>query len=165
MVTFARKKILCEPENIALLKTAIRLTQARYPIVIDALVLLPDHLHTIWTLPLDDMNYSMRWNTIKGCFSRHCLSNYKSPKNPSQKHKRAQTIWQARFWKHQIRDDLDYEKHCDYIHWNPVKHGLVDRVEDSPFSSFDRFMQKDFYPQDWTGMKDNRAVSGETYGE
>ena len=68
----------------------------------------------------------------------------------------AQTIWQAPFWEHQIRNDLDYEKHCDYIHWNPVKHGLVDRVEDWPFSSFDRFIQKGFYPQYWAGMKDNR---------
>ena len=99
-MTFAPQKILCEPKNIELLKTAIRLTQTRHPFVIDAFVLLPDHLHTIWALPLDDMDYSMRRNPIKDYFSRHCLSKYKSPKNPSQKHKRAQTIWQARFWEH-----------------------------------------------------------------
>ena len=127
VVTFARRKILCEPENIELLKTAIRLTQAQGPFVIDAFVLLPDHLHTIWTLPLDDTDYSMRWNTIKGYFSKHCLHTYKSTTNTSQKNKRAQTVWQARFWEHQIRDELDYEKHCDYLHWNPVKHGLVER--------------------------------------
>ena len=85
VATFARRKILCEPENRALLRTAIRLTQTRHPFVIDAFVLLPDHLHTIWTLPLDDTDYSMRWNTIKSYFSKHCLHTYKSTTNTSQK--------------------------------------------------------------------------------
>ena len=114
---------------------------SHHPFTIDAFVLLPEHLHCIWTLPPGDADYSMRWNAIKGHLSRNCLDKYKVPPSAAQKRKRAQTVWQPRFWEHQIRDDRDYEKHCDYIHWNPVKHGLVTRVCDWPYSSFHRFVR------------------------
>jgi putative transposase len=141
VVTFRRRKILCEPENRALLHTtAINLTKTRHPFIINAFVLLPDHLHCIWTLPPDDFDYSTRWNTIKGYFSRYCLDKYKTQPSAAQNCKRAQTVWQPRFWEHQIRDERDYENHCDYIHWNPVKHGLVSRVGDWSYSIFHRFV-------------------------
>ena len=105
----------------------------------------------------------MRWNGIKGYFSRHCPDNYKTVPSASQKRKRAQTIWQPRFWEHQIRDERDYEKHCDYVHWNPVKHGLVAHVCDWPHSSFHRFVRLGIYSPDWAGIPESFA--DEEYGE
>jgi len=110
-----------------------------------------------------DMDYSMSWNGIKGHFSRYCSDNYKTVRSVSQKHKRVQTVWQPRFWEHQIRDERDYEKHCDYIHWNPVKHGLVVRVRDWHHSSFHRFVRLGLYSPDWTGNPESFA--DEDYGE
>jgi putative transposase len=166
VVTFRRRKILCEPENLELLRTAFRMTKSRHPFTIDAFVLLPEHLHCIWTLPPGDMDYSMRWNAIKGHLSRYSLDKYKTPPSAAQQRKRAQTVWQPRFWEHQIRDERDYEKHCDYIHWNPVKHGLVSRVCDWPYSSFHRFVQIGIYPLDWTGTLEGCvAFSDDGYGE
>ncbi|MFI3185612.1 MAG: transposase [Methylococcaceae bacterium] len=165
VVTFHRGKILCEPENRELLRTAFHNTRMCHPFIIDAFVLLPDHLHCIWTLPVDGIDYSMRWNTIKGHFSRYCLDKYKTPSSLSQKHKRAQTIWQPRFCEHQIRDDTDYEKHCDYIHWNPVKHGLAVRPSDWPYSSFHRFVQLGIYPHNWAYMSEVGTNLNDDYGE
>ena len=155
VVTFRRRKILCEPENREVLRTAFRMVKSHHPFTIDAFVLLPEHLHCIWTLPPGDADYSMRWNGIKGHLSRNCLDKYKSPPSAAQQRKRAQTVWQPRFWEHQIRDEWDYEKHCDYIHWNPVKHGLVSRVCDWPYSSFHRFVQLGIYPLDWAGTPES----------
>jgi REP element-mobilizing transposase RayT len=101
------------PDNLQLLRTAFRLVKDRHPFTIDAFVLLPEHLHCIWTLPLGDKDYSMRWNAIKGHFTRHCAGNCKPAASASQQRKRAQAVWQPRFWEHQIRDEWDYEKHCD----------------------------------------------------
>jgi putative transposase len=151
VVTFRRRRILCEPDNLELLRTAFKRVKSRHAFTIDALVLLPEHLHCIWTLPPGDNDYSMRWNGIKGHFSRHCSGNYKTTPTNSQRRKRAQTLWQPRFWEHQIRDEKDYEKHCDYIHWNPVKHGLVARVRDWPYSSFHCFVRCGLYAPDWAG--------------
>jgi putative transposase len=143
---------------VELLRTAFKRVKNRHAFTIDALVLLPDHLHCIWTLPPGDNDYSMRWNGIKGHFSRHCSDNYKTPPTNSQRRKRAQTLWQPRFWEHQIRDERDYEKHCDYIHWNPVKHGLAARVRDWPYSSFHRFVRCGLYAPDWAGDANEFAV-------
>ena len=166
VVTFRRRKILCEPENRELLRTAFRIIKSRHPFTIDAFVLLPEHLHCIWTLPSDDSDYSMRWNGIKGHFSHNCPDKYKTSPSAAQQHKRAQTIWQPRFWEHQIRDERDFENHCDYIHWNPVKHGLVSRVYDWPYSSLHRFVRLGIYPPDWTGTKGGIIdFSNDDYGE
>jgi putative transposase len=166
VVTFRRRKILTEPENRDLLRTAFQITKTRHPFTINAFVLLPEHLHCIWTLPPDDKDYSMRWNAIKGYFSRHCLDKYKTLPSTAQKRKRAQTVWQPRFWEHQIRDERDYENHCDYIHWNPVKHGLVSRVGDWSYSSFHRFVQLGIYPQNWAATaKDCINCFDDNYGE
>ncbi|MCX7103307.1 MAG: transposase [Methylobacter sp.] len=165
VITFRRRKILCDPENRELLRTAFRKTKIRHPFTTNAFVLLPEHLHCIWTLPPGDMDYSMRWNAIKGYLSRHCLDKYKTPPSKAQKHKRAQTVWQPRFWEHQIRDERDYEKHCDYIHWNPVKHGLVSCVRDWPYSSFHRFVGLEIYSPDWGAADDGIDFSCDDYGE
>jgi putative transposase len=151
-VTFRRRKFLCEPENVDLLRTAFRSVKSEHPFTIDAFVLLPEHLHCIWTLPPDDRDYSMRWRVIKKFFTDRCSEHLKTRRSPAQKRKRAQTVWQPRYWEHQIRDDRDFEKHCDYIHWNPVKHGWVSRVRDWPYSSFHRFVRGGIYPEDWAGL-------------
>jgi putative transposase len=163
VVTFRRRKFLCEPDNVELLRTAFRTVKSAHPFTIDAFVLLPEHLHCIWTLPPGDKNYPIRWNAIKNYFTRHCLAGYKSPQTLSQRRKRAQTVWQPRYWEHQIRDDLDFEKHCDYIHWNPVKHGLTSHPGDWPYSSFHNFVRRGIYPSDWTMITE--AVKGDVYGE
>jgi len=155
VVTFRRRRFLCEPDNVELLRTAFRTVKSIRPFTIDAFVLLPDHLHCLWTLPPGDKDYSLRWGEIKKYFTIHCPDRYKLPTTASQQRKRAQTIWQPRFWEHQIRDDLDFEKHCDYIHWNPVKHDWVSRVGDWPYSSFHRFVRLGIYPPDWTGIPEN----------
>jgi putative transposase len=151
VVTYRRQEILCKPDNIDILRTAFRTVKTIQPFTIDAFVLLPDHLHCIWTLPPDDKDYPQRWNRIKNYFTRHCPNDYKLPPSLSQQRKRAQTIWQPRYWEHQIRDDRDFEKHCDYIHWNPVKHGLTTRVGDWPHSSFHRYVRFGLLPSNWTG--------------
>jgi len=160
VVTYRRRKILCEPDNLALLRTAFERIKSRRPFTLDALVLLPDHLHCIWTLPPDDADYSTRWNGIKGYFARRCHARYKTTPSAAQKHKRSQTVWQSRFWEHQIRDDRDFENHCDYLHWNPVKHGWVERVIDWPHSTFHRFVRLGLYPPDWGYITDD-----EDFGE
>lgn len=163
VVTFRRKKFLCEPKNVELLRTAFKIVKSAHPFTIDAFVLMPEHLHCIWTLPPGDNNYPTRWNLIKKYFTERCPAALKLPPRASQRRKRAQTVWQPGYWEHQIRDDLDFEKHCDYIHWNPVKHGLVSHPGLWQYSSFHRFVRLGIYPSDWTGLCGDGK--GETYGE
>jgi putative transposase len=108
---------------------------------------LPNHLHCIWTLPKDDTDYSTRWRLIKTLFSRSILPGEHLSARRRKKQERG--IWQRRFWEHTIRDQRDFEKHVDYIHYNPVKHGLVKRVADWEYSSFQRFVQSGVYPLEW----------------
>ena len=125
-----------------------------------AICILPDHLHAIWTLPEDDSDFSSRWNRIKGNFSRR-LPNL-SRRSTSKVLKREKGVWQRRYWEHTIRDDADLARHIDYIHFNPVRHGLVTRVVDWPFSSFHQYVARGTLPADWGG--DVRDVTG-NFGE
>jgi len=134
-------------KHIDLLKQSFRTEQAKSPFSIKALVVLPDHLHTIWQLPPNEHDYSLRWRRIKAHFS------YRLPKskviNQSRLQKKELEIWQRRFWEHSIRDDEDFKNHFDYIHYNPVKHGLVKNVDDWPYSTFHFYVTKNIYPEDW----------------
>ena len=125
-----------------------------------AIVILPDHLHAIWTLPPEDADYSGRWRFIKASFSR-------SVAKAGLAERRAGTagydLWQSRFWEHTIRDDDDLKRHVDYIHYNPVKHGLVARTIDWPHSSFHGFVERGELPSDWGG--DLSEVEGLAFGE
>jgi putative transposase len=135
-------------EKIDNLRKAVRETKAARPFHIDAWVVLPDHLHCLWTLPPGDMDFPMRWRAIKSIFSRSIPpGEYRST---SRAGKSERGIWQRRFWEHTIRDDRDYATHFDYIHFNPVKHGLASRAADWPFSSFHHAAAKGIYPRDWT---------------
>ncbi|WP_197673284.1 REP-associated tyrosine transposase [Leptolyngbya sp. O-77] len=137
------------PRNLQLLRSAFHQVQQRHPFTIDAIVVLPDHLHCLWTLPKSDANYSSRWRLLKSEFSRHCPSRYKRQRSQSRQHKGEQAIWQRRFWEHQIRDEADLIRHVDYIHYNPVRHGFVEAPKDWVYSSFHRFVQREIYEEHW----------------
>lgn len=122
--------------DAAALCAAVSRARAFYPSHIDAWVVLPEHLHAIWTLPDGDANYSTRWLAIKRGFSAR-IANDES-RSASRIAKGERGIWQRRFWEHTVRDKADFQRHMDYVHFNPVKHGLVSNANDWPFSSFRR---------------------------
>jgi putative transposase len=124
-------------ENIELLRGAFRYTHARRPFTIDAVVVLPDHLHAIWTLPESDADFSTRWMLIKSYFSRGLEMDETS--SPSRQRRRERGIWQRRFWERTIRDEADFASHVDYIHYNPVKHGHAPDQAAWPYSFYRRW--------------------------
>ena len=135
--------------EIDLLWDSVRRVRQRYPFHIDAWVVLPEHMHAIWTLPPVDSDFSTRWRLIKSGFSR-ALPNTES-RSAMRRSAGERGIWQRHFWEHVIRDEVDYERHVDYVHANPLKHGWVRRVEDWPYSSFHRYLAQGMYPADWCG--------------
>ena len=149
VVTYHRRKILGTPENIALLRQAFHEVMTNHPFKIEAIVILPDHLHALWTLPDGDADFSTRWRLIKSYFSRHCQARYQGQVSASRQRKQEKAVWQRRFWEHQIRDETDYGQHVDYIHYNPVKHGLVNAPIEWEYSSFRRYVKAGLYPADW----------------
>jgi putative transposase len=133
LTTQSRSPVLVNEHLRHALREAIETTRARWPFIIDAWVLLPDHLHCLWTLPEGDADFSKRWSTLKRLTTQAL----------------GQTVWQARFWKHLIRDEADFQSHFNYIHWNPVKHELVQRAIDWPYSTFHRYLKQGIYTPDW----------------
>jgi len=138
VVTYRRQPFLTNNLARYFLRNAIMRTRQNYPFKIDAWVLLPDHLHCIWTLPENDTNYSTRWNIIKTLFTRQAKSYYHSPEwmTEAKIKYRESTIWQRRFWEHTIQDEADYLHHINYIYNNPVKHGLVEQPQDWLYSTY-----------------------------
>ena len=114
----------------------------------DAVVILPDHLHCIWQLPEKDSDFSSRWRLIKAHFSRS-ITTTQEYISKSRLRKNERGLWQRRFWEHVICDEKDYVRHIEYIHYNPVKHGYVHRVRDWKYSSFHRWVTHGVYPIDW----------------
>jgi putative transposase len=149
VVTFCRAKLFNSPEAIANLRMAFRSEMTRRPFHVDAVVILPDHLHAIWTLPPGDADFSMRWRNIKRSFTATVANDQHPDVYASRKRKKEQAIWQRRFWEHRIRDELDFAQHVDYIHYNPVKHGYVSRPIDWPHSSIHRYVREGTLPADW----------------
>jgi putative transposase len=147
-------------QKIEVLRQVIRSVRHRHPFTMVAMVVLPDHLHSIWRLPGDDANYPMRWSLIKAGFSRHIPKGEFVRNGRKQKGERG--IWQRRYWEHQIRDDTDLERHVDYIHFNPVKHGCVMRAVDWRYSSIHRFIEKGWLTADWgAGLNIEEGEFGE----
>jgi putative transposase len=134
-------------DRIDILRSAIQQTKKQHPFKIDAIVVLPDHLHAIWTLPAADDDYATRWALIKAAFSRQIPANEK--RNPSRLAKGERGIWQRRYWEHLIRDAQDFNRHVDYIHYNPAKHGYVKSPVDWKYSSIHRYIAKGTLPSDW----------------
>ncbi|WAJ38972.1 transposase [Pseudomonas sp. GOM7] len=149
LVTHQRRPILTEATSRAALRQAIEQVRLRYPFCIEGWVLLPDHLHCIWRLPPGDANFSVRWSLIKRLTSQQLVTP--AAVTLSRRLRRESGLWQRRFWEHCIRDDEDYQRHMDYLHFNPVRHGLVRRVLDWPWSSFHRLVRAGMYPADWGG--------------
>jgi putative transposase len=151
LVSYRRQPILCDDEIRNALRQSILKVRQKYPFQINAWVLLPDHLHCIWTLPEDDYNFSMRWSLIKRNVSFNCSSQYENNQwlTSSKRKRRECTIWQRRFWEHQIRDSKDYDRHMDYIHYNPVKHGLCNNPIDWPYSTLQKLIAEGRYPKGW----------------
>jgi putative transposase len=142
-----RRRLLTD--HIELLRDSIRQVRTRHPFAIDAMVVLPDHFHAIWTLPPGDADFSTRMRLIKAGFSRAIPATERLSDIRLARGERG--IWQRRFWEHAIRDEGDWQRHIDYIHYNPVKHGQIRRVQDWPHSSFHRYVQAGIYPADWAG--------------
>jgi putative transposase len=145
--------------EIEALRDAIRRTRQRYPFRIEAFVVLPDHLHTIWTLPSGDTDFSLRWRLVKSYFSKFLP---KTERLSSVRRARGERgVWQRRFWEHLIRDERDFEAACRVCCINPVKHRHVTRVQDWPFSSFHRDVSDGIFPLDWAGDVEQSGIFGE----
>jgi putative transposase len=150
LVTEKRRPLFREPAAVELMMQAIHKVRSRHHFELEAYVVLPDHLHTLWTLPDGDTNFSTRWRLIKEVFTRSYVDAYGAPyRNESRRSKGEQGIWQRRFWEHAIRSDADFLKHLDYIHINPVHHGLVSSARDWPHSSFLEWVEHGAYDRLW----------------
>ncbi len=147
VVTHQRRAFLTEPGARACLRIAWGETRRISPFETIALCLLPDHLHCVWRLPEGDRDFSLRWARIKAGFTRRYLGagGVESSQCASRRHKRERGVWQRRFWEHQIRDERDLQRHVDYIHGNPVKHGLVERAEEWPWSTYRQYARPGVY--------------------
>ena len=189
LVSYQRRPILCDDAVRVALREAITTVRREHPFTIEAWVLLPGHLHCIWTLPEHDHAYSVRWSMIKrlvtqrvgahgapfyGCGSTQDMphqcrrvrhAHHRDPTqvqsenrrglpilSASHLRRREGAIWQRRFWEHRVRDQADLTRCIDYLHWNPVKHGHVNRAVDWPYSTFHRFVRQGLYPVDWGGQ-------------
>ena len=147
-VTLADRTSKVLPDHITALRDAMRHARHSHPLTIDAVVVLPDHLHMVMTLPEGDADYPNRWRLIKRRFTEAILRS----QEPIARHPNGElALWQRRYWEHTLRSSEDFARHVDYIHFNPVKHGLVSRVRDWPFSSFHRFVRQGLLPEDWAG--------------
>ena len=158
-VALANRRSSALVEHVDSLRQAFQKTRVEKPFEIDAIVILPDHLHAIITLPPADSDYSGRWRRLKSLFTRAIVNSGVFIARDSRSEYQ---LWQRRFWEHTIRDDADFERHVDYIHFNPVKHNLVPRVPDWPHSSFHRYVREGVLPNDWAGAM--RVAQG-SFGE
>lgn len=150
VVTHMRQPILCLDESVKALEETVLEVRHKRPFEIKAWVILPDHLHAIWELPDGDSDYSVRWALIKKEFTKKLKGRLKTPEpNRSRISRREATVWQRRFWEHMIRDESDFRNHVDYIHYNPVKHGLVRSPVDWVHSSFQEYVDDGIYNADW----------------
>jgi putative transposase len=147
-------------DHIDRLRTAFRYARERHPFALGAIVVLPDHLHAIWTLPEGDADFPLRWRLVKTVFSAGVSRSEAVSRSRAGKGERG--IWQRRYWEHAVRDQTDFNRHVDYIHYNPVKHGHAARIKDWPYSSYHRMVRLGRYPEDWSG--EEAGISGD-FGE
>lgn len=141
LVTHQRKKIFSSEDNITILRDAFRHIKTNKPFDIEAIVILPDHIHCLWKLPAGDADFSGRWRGIKKFVTKR-ITKRRNQRNEGD-------VWQRRFWEHQIRSDEDWQRHMDYIHYNPVKHGYVDAPVNWQWSSFNKWVRHGVYAPDW----------------
>jgi putative transposase len=147
-VTLADRTSSALIQHADALRMAFRIARHERPFAIDAIVILPDHLHAVWTLPPDDSDFSGRWRRIKAHFTHRLVA----AGVPLKCHRNGEyALWQRRFWEHTIRNESDFKRHVDYIHFNPVKHRMVNRVREWPYSSFHVYVRRGLLPADWAG--------------
>ena len=133
--------------HIDLLREAVKAVRHAHPFTIHAWVVLPEHLHCVIELPIGVTDFSLRWRLIKSHFSKSLPKTELLTATRMRRGERG--IWQRRFWEHLIRDEKDFSAHMDYVHINPLKHGLVKRVSDWPYSTFHLLVEQDVYPTNW----------------
>ena len=160
VVTYRRRPVLASVEAVDVLREAFRSVRRSRPFEIDAIVVMPDHLHCIWTLPPGDVDFATRWRLVKTGFTKHCPDTLRCPADAARLARGEQAIWQHRYWEHQIRDETDFARHVDYIHYNPVRHGLARTALYWPYSSFGRHVQAGVYASDWGGASVGLAGVG-----
>ncbi len=150
-VTYRRAPLFSHPDTVALLRQAVRKAKREADFQIVAAAVLPDHLHFIWTLPPDDHNYSKRVGRIKVLFTRALRGHDAQPEalSPSRRKHRESDVWQRRFWEHTLRSEAELSRYLDYVHYNPVKHGLVKCPHQWPYSSFHKLVGQGVYQRDW----------------
>ncbi len=158
-VNLADRRSSLLTDRIGDLRHAVQRVRTLAPFRIDAWVVLPEHMHAVWTLPEGDDDFPRRWRAIKDLFSRRLDPDERRSKSRTFQGERG--IWQRRYWEHAIRDERDYAVHIDYIHFNPVKHGHAAHPIDWPYSTFSACVAKGLYPSDWTGSDDGEADRGE----
>ena len=151
VVTFNRIPIFTDENRVEALRQALRKVMATRPFEIDAMVILPEHRHCIWRMPEGDADYSSRWREIKKAASREISTTTNARKE--------RMVWQRRFWEHAIRDEEDWRRHVDYIHYNPVKHGLASRPGEWAWSSFGNAVRKGWYEESW-GASEPATIVG-----
>jgi putative transposase len=149
VVTEKRRPLFHSADVVDTLRRAFQVVKSSRPFELDAIVVLPDYLHCIWSLPLGDHDFATRWRLIKTWFTKHCDPALRTKPDLSLQARREQALWQHRYWEHALRDETDYARHVDYIHFNPVKHGHVFTALDWPHSSFRRYVEAGVYPADW----------------
>lgn len=159
VVAERRRPILVDARD--LLGQAFRQCRQENPFEVEAIVLLPDHLHCIWTLPEKDSNYSKRWALIKKAFSQQWLEagGVEQPISEARSRKGYSSVWQPRFWEHTIRNETDLQRHMDYIHYNPVKHGQSKCPHGWQWSSFHRWVRQGRYEPEWGCQCDGQFAS------
>jgi putative transposase len=159
LVTDGRAKFLTGVPARPLIGSFLRRCQMRWPFEMRAIVLLPDHLHAIWTLPPGDTAYPRRWAWIKANFTKWWLQSGGSERPVSAGRRRdgRRGVWQPKYWEHTIDDEDDFEQHFDYIHYNPVKHGLVRCPHEWPWSSFHRWVEAGVYSKHWACWQEGRG--------
>ena len=151
VVAHGRMPLFADSKARDILGIKLRECQAQWPFEINAIVLLPEHLHTIWTLPCGDASYSRRWGWIKKEFTKEWLAigGREQQVSKARRDRRDHGVWQPRYWEHTIDDEHDFDRHFDYIHYNPVKHRLVTSPADWLHSSFHRWVQAGAYDAEW----------------
>jgi len=147
VVTWDRRPLFVEAFARRCLRHAWQVVQERRPFELVALCLLPEHLHCLWKMPEGDAGFSKRWAALKAIFTREYLRGGEpdGTRNRSRRRSKEAALWQRRFWEHQIRDERDLQRHIEYIHFNPVKHGLVAKPSEWPWSTYHRYVREGFY--------------------
>jgi putative transposase len=145
--------------HVAALRAAVRVVKVAHPFEIVAMVVLPEHIHTVWHLPPGDADFPLRWALIKANFSRALSKNEQI--NASREKKRERGIWQRRYWEHLIRDEHDLARHIDYVHFNPVKHGWAKRAADWPYSSLHQYIARGELSENWAIALEDEGNYGE----